>query len=329
MARRLGAAVCVFVSLLAPACRRNSPGAAAPPPPRPRLAGVTVRNLTPPEAAPARVDTDAIERAVRTRLLATGQFETDAARADGGAGGVTRALVQLGIDSAEVDDKGLARARVALRLETRPSDAPAAVDENLDAAAEQPYVVPRRGAPAAADKGAPPTKQAVFERLVLRIAGDLVDGFGARRRLRQATPADLRAAIAAGLVPIVCIGETLAEREAGETLSVLDRQIKAGFDGITGEQVGALVIAYEPVWAIGTGRTATAAQAQEAHAHIRQRLRQWFGAPAADECHVIYGGSVKPDNTKDLIAQPDVDGALVGGASLDIKSFFEIVSRSR
>jgi len=137
------------------------------------------------------------------------------------------------------------------------------------------------------------------------------------------------AAVAAGLVPIVCIGETLAEREAGEMLSVLDRQIKAGFDGITGEQVAALVIAYEPVWAIGTGRTATAVQAQEAHAHIRQRLRQWFGAPAADECHVIYGGSVKPDNTKDLIAQPDVDGALVGGASLDIKSFFEIVSRSR
>ena len=145
----------------------------------------------------------------------------------------------------------------------------------------------------------------------------------------QSVNRKIGAGIAAGLVPIVCIGETLAEREAGEMLSVLDRQIKAGFDGITGEQVGALVIAYEPVWAIGTGRTATAVQAQEAHAHIRQRLRQWFGAPAADECHVIYGGSVKPDNTKDLIAQPDVDGALVGGASLDIKSFFEIVSRSR
>jgi triosephosphate isomerase (TIM) len=139
----------------------------------------------------------------------------------------------------------------------------------------------------------------------------------------------VRAAIAAKLIPIVCIGETLAEREAGATMSVLDRQIKAGFDAITGEQVGALVIAYEPVWAIGTGRTATADQAQEAHAHIRQRLRQWFGGAAADECHVIYGGSVKPDNTKELVGQPDVDGALVGGASLDIKSFFEIVSRSR
>ena len=145
----------------------------------------------------------------------------------------------------------------------------------------------------------------------------------------EAVNRKVRAAIAANLIPIACIGETLAEREAGATLSVLDRQIKAGFDGITGDQVGALGIAYEPVWAIGTGRTATAGQAQEAHAHIRQRLRQWFGGAAADECHVIYGGSVKPDNTKELLGQPDVDGALVGGASLDIKSFFEIVTRSR
>ena len=137
------------------------------------------------------------------------------------------------------------------------------------------------------------------------------------------------AAIAAGLVPIVCIGETLEERERADTLSVLDRQIKVGFDNITGEQVAALVIAYEPVWAIGTGRTASAAQAQEAHAHIRSRLRQWFGAPAADGCHVIYGGSVKPDNTTELVGQADVDGALVGGASLDLKTFFEIVTRAR
>jgi triosephosphate isomerase (TIM) len=139
----------------------------------------------------------------------------------------------------------------------------------------------------------------------------------------------LRAAMGAGLIPIVCIGETLDERERNETLTVLDRQIKDGFDGIGGDEVGTLVIAYEPVWAIGTGRTATAAQAQEAHAHIRQRLRQWFGAAAADECHVIYGGSVKPDNTRDLVGQPDVDGALVGGASLDIKSFSEIIRRAR
>jgi triosephosphate isomerase len=139
----------------------------------------------------------------------------------------------------------------------------------------------------------------------------------------------LRAAMGAGLIPIVCIGETLDERERNDTATVLDRQIKDGFDGIRGDEVGTLVIAYEPVWAIGTGRTATAAQAQEAHAHIRQRLRQWFGAAAADECHVIYGGSVKPDNTRDLVGQPDVDGALVGGASLDIKSFSEIIRRAR
>ena len=109
---------------------------------------------------------------------------------------------------------------------------------------------------------------------------------------------------------------------------MLDRQIKDGLDGLTADQIGALVIAYEPVWAIGTGRNATPLQAGEAHAHIRSRLRQWFGGPAAELCHVIYGGSVKPENIRDLAALPDVDGALVGGASLDLRSFFEIVSRS-
>jgi triosephosphate isomerase len=137
------------------------------------------------------------------------------------------------------------------------------------------------------------------------------------------------AALGAGLIPIVCIGETLEQREGNRTLDVLDRQIKDGFDGVTGDQIASLVVAYEPVWAIGTGRTATSAQAQEAHAHIRQRLRQWFGAAAADDCHIIYGGSVKPDNTQELVSQPDVDGALVGGASLDVTGFFEIVRRAR
>jgi triosephosphate isomerase (TIM) len=171
--------------------------------------------------------------------------------------------------------------------------------------------------------------------VMIREAGAeyVIIGHSERRQSLGETDASvsrkLRAALSARLIPIVCIGETLDERERNETFTVLDRQIKDGFDGITGEQVGALVIAYEPVWAIGTGRTATAAQAQEAHAHIRQRLRQWFGAPAADECHVIYGGSVKPDNTRDLVGQPDVDGALVGGASLDIKSFSEIIRRAR
>jgi triosephosphate isomerase len=89
------------------------------------------------------------------------------------------------------------------------------------------------------------------------------------------------------------------------------------------------VIAYEPVWAIGTGKTATAAQAQDAHHHIRERLRQWFGADAAEKCHVIYGGSVKPDNIAELMREPDVDGGLVGGASLDVRSFTDIVTNSR
>jgi triosephosphate isomerase (TIM) len=137
------------------------------------------------------------------------------------------------------------------------------------------------------------------------------------------------AAFAASLTPIVCIGETLDQRERRETFDVLDRQIKEGLAGVTGEQLGQLVVAYEPVWAIGTGRNATPQQAAEAHGHIRKRLRQWFGTDAADACHVIYGGSVKPDNIRELVSQPDVDGALVGGASLDVRSFFDIVSLSR
>jgi triosephosphate isomerase (TIM) len=160
----------------------------------------------------------------------------------------------------------------------------------------------------------------------------VIIGHSERRRLfgdtDQTVNRKLLAAVAAQLTAIVCIGETLEERDRNETLTVLDRQIKAGLDGLTADHVGALVIAYEPVWAIGTGRNATPAQAGEAHAHIRGRLRQWFGGGAADQCHVIYGGSVKPENIRDLASLEEVDGALVGGASLDVRSFFEIVSRS-
>jgi triosephosphate isomerase len=161
----------------------------------------------------------------------------------------------------------------------------------------------------------------------------VIVGHSERRRLFGESDAIVNrkvlAAIAAGLTPIVCIGETLEERERDETFAVLDRQIKDGLEHVSPAQVAALVIAYEPVWAIGTGRTATAAQAGGAHAHIRKRLRQWLGADAADSCRVIYGGSVKSDNIREIISEPDVDGALVGGASLDVRSFGEIVTKSR
>jgi len=164
-------------------------------------------------------------------------------------------------------------------------------------------------------------------------ASYVIIGHSERRRLFGETDALVNrktmAAIAAGLTPIVCVGETLEERERDETLAVLDRQIKQSLDSLAAGEVAELVVAYEPVWAIGTGRNATAAQAGEAHAHIRKRLRQWFGGDAADHCHVIYGGSVKPDNIRELIAETDVDGALVGGASLDVRSFGDIVTRSR
>ena len=161
----------------------------------------------------------------------------------------------------------------------------------------------------------------------------VIIGHSERRRLfgetDQTVNRKLTAALGSQLTAFVCIGETLEERDANDALNVLDRQIKQGLDGLTGDQISGLVIAYEPVWAIGTGRNATPAQANEAHAHIRSRLRQWFGGHAADQCHVIYGGSVKPDNIRELAALPDVDGALVGGASLDLRSFFDIITRSR
>ena len=135
-----------------------------------------------------------------------------------------------------------------------------------------------------------------------------------------------RAALAAGLIPIVCVGETLEQRDAVQTLAVVDQQVQRGLDGVSGDQVAAMVVAYEPVWAIGTGRNATPEQAGEVHAHIRMRLRSWWGAAAAEQCHVIYGGSVKPGNIAALRAVADVDGALVGGASLDVAGFAQIVT---
>jgi triosephosphate isomerase len=161
----------------------------------------------------------------------------------------------------------------------------------------------------------------------------VIIGHSERRRLFGETDETVRrkvvAAIEADLTPIVCVGETLEERERGEMLAILDRQIRDGLAELSPDRVADLVVAYEPVWAIGTGRNATAAQAQEAHAHIRRRLTDQFGATAADRCHVIYGGSVKAENIGELIREPDVDGALVGGASLDVASFAAIVRNSR
>jgi triosephosphate isomerase len=139
----------------------------------------------------------------------------------------------------------------------------------------------------------------------------------------------LAAAMANALGPIACIGESLDERLSERTLPVLDRQLQQGLDGFTAEQLANLVLAYEPVWAIGTGHTATPAQAQEVHAHIRGRLRQWFGVEMAERCRIIYGGSVKPDNIGAMVSQPDVDGALVGGASLNARAFADLVRESQ
>jgi triosephosphate isomerase len=161
----------------------------------------------------------------------------------------------------------------------------------------------------------------------------VIIGHSERRRLFGETDATVNqkigAALAAGLVPIVCVGETLEERERNETLTVLDRQVKDGLAGFSAAQVAGMVLAYEPVWAIGTGRTASAAQAQEAHQHIRARLREWIGADAADRCRILYGGSVKPDNVAELVGQAAVDGGLVGGASLDVKGFTALVRNAR
>ena len=164
-------------------------------------------------------------------------------------------------------------------------------------------------------------------------AGYVIIGHSERRRMfgdtGEAVHKKLMAALSADLTAIVCIGETLEERDANRTHDVLDRQLADALDGLTPQQVAALVIAYEPVWAIGTGRNATPQQAGEAHAHIRGWLRVKFGPEGAEPCHLLYGGSVKPDNIRELIALADVDGALVGGASLKATSFFDIIAGCR
>jgi triosephosphate isomerase len=136
----------------------------------------------------------------------------------------------------------------------------------------------------------------------------------------------LLGALKFGLMPIFCIGETLEEREGGRTFETLEEQLRKGLAGVSSEDMGKTVVAYEPVWAIGTGKTATKEQAQEVHAFIRKLLAEIYEKGIADSVRILYGGSVKPDNVDELMAQPDIDGALVGGAALNAESFCRIIN---
>lgn len=135
----------------------------------------------------------------------------------------------------------------------------------------------------------------------------------------------IHAVLQVGLKPVFCVGETEQEREAGQTFSVLDKQVKKGLESLLPEQLDELIIAYEPVWAIGTGKTATDDQAQEAHQFIRSLIEKGFGNDLSKSIRILYGGSVKPDNIMNLMEMPDIDGALVGGASLSADSFSRII----
>ncbi|MBI5573216.1 MAG: triose-phosphate isomerase [Elusimicrobia bacterium] len=135
----------------------------------------------------------------------------------------------------------------------------------------------------------------------------------------------MRVAFENGLFPIVCVGETLQQREQNETFSVIERQVRIGLTGLTGEEPKILVIAYEPVWAIGTGKTATPQQAEEVHAFIRKLYSEIYGKDAAESVRILYGGSVKPDNFSEIMRQPNIDGGLVGGASLKADDFIKLV----
>jgi triosephosphate isomerase (TIM) len=159
--------------------------------------------------------------------------------------------------------------------------------------------------------------------------GYVILGHSERRALLgetdQVIAKKLHAALAGNLIPIVCVGETLEEREANKTNDVVSTQIKGSLDGLDAARAAGIVIAYEPVWAIGTGKTASPAQAEEVHAMIRSLLGKMFGADVAAQIRLQYGGSVKPDNAKELLGQPNIDGALVGGASLKVADFVAIV----
>jgi len=157
----------------------------------------------------------------------------------------------------------------------------------------------------------------------------VIIGHSERRQLFDETDENVnrkvKAALAAGLKPVVCVGETEKQKEKGETENVVSRQVRKGLAGITAEQMADVVIAYEPVWAIGTGKHATPEQAQDVHALIRKLIARKFNKAVATDLLILYGGSVKPSNASELMSRPDINGALVGGASLDAETFEKIV----
>jgi len=161
----------------------------------------------------------------------------------------------------------------------------------------------------------------------------VIIGHSERRQFFGETDASVRrrtlAALEAGLTPIVCVGETLEEREEGATEQVIEHQISGAFERFHAEEASKLVIAYEPVWAIGTGRTATPSMAQEVHRMIRSWMSDTFGEEVGEGVRILYGGSMKPDNARELLAQEDIDGGLVGGASLKAEDFSAIIRAAR
>ncbi len=163
-------------------------------------------------------------------------------------------------------------------------------------------------------------------------AQSVILGHSERRHVFGETDADInkktQAAFAAGLRPIVCVGELLEERQAGQTAAVIRRQFEGALAGVSAEQIATAVLAYEPVWAIGTGQVATTEQAEEVHADLRKQLTERYNAEVAATVRILYGGSVKPDNAGQLLGQPNIDGALIGGASLKVDDFLAIASAS-
>lgn len=179
------------------------------------------------------------------------------------------------------------------------------------------------------EKGGAYTGEVSAEMLRALFVTHVILGHSERRTYFAETDAFINqkvlAALANQLKPILCVGETLAEREAGSTLAVVRRHVEGGLQGVTNEQSTSVIIAYEPVWAIGTGKVATTAQAQEVHAFIRDLLTKLYGAPLAQKVRILYGGSMKPANAAELLSQKDIDGGLIGGAALEARSFIDLV----